>query len=309
MTLNYWWHRWASFAFTPQVSVCHWWCQSDNDQVHLYREYVARNISAEQIGVILAKTSDPDQAKITVWTSPELFEPGAHKSIAQQISEGIQLEYGPNSAFLYMSTYEESGLATAEERVRALERRRHELRDLRATLQPIVEDEDAGWEHLRELLRSKPYENETPVLFDPMVARELNQLPDESRYAEYMAAVARKPVVLPKMLIHAQCQQAIRALAGASHPVKHPEPSTQVRETDVATRSVLYGVLAHRGGQVREPMEAYRARRLAAASEHTNDQARLFMVGEKASADWKKKNQQRRWRFPVINPRRKLVGL
>lgn len=298
--LKYWWYRWASLAFTPQLSIAHWWSQADDGQVHLYREWIARNTPANQVGVELAKLTDPDAARITIWTSPELFEQGPHKPIAQQISEGIQQEYGPGTAFLYMSTYNEAGMPDAQQRVQALERRKAELQELRATLRPIVEDEQAGWEHLRELLRSRPFENEQTFTFDPDVARELAQHPDERLYADYMRACQRKPPVLPKMRIWSCCEQAIKALAGAAREAREPGKLGEPRMADIAEKSILYGVLAHRGGQLAEPVEAFRARRLALASEHTTDQAKLFMVGEKATWDFNKKTKQQKWRFPVI---------
>ncbi len=306
MTLKPWWLRWVSLSFHPIGSCALWWCQAESGQVHIYREWFAARASAEAVGIEIARAAEPDQAQVIAWTEPQWFEPGHHKSIAEQISEGIERELGPSTAFLWMSTYAESGLPDASERVAALERRKAALQDIRVTLRPVVDDEAAGWEHLRELLRTEPHKSESPLEFSGDVVRDLLQQPDgEKLYRDYMMAVARPAPVLPKLLVHAPCKGAIQALSSLRRQPAKPEEALWSVE-DAAGRAILYGALAHRAGQNREPLEAYRARRMEEASKKTDDQGRLFMIGEKAGWDWAKANkQQRSYKFRVM-PRRNL---
>src|SRR5207302_740687 len=107
----------------------------------------------------------------------------------------------------------------------------------------------AGWEHLRELLRTEPHPQERALEFDAAVVRDLLQQPDGERlYRDYMLACDRPAPLLPKLLVHAPCKAAIQALGGLRRQPTKPEQALWSVD-DAAGRAILYGALAHRNGQ------------------------------------------------------------
>lgn len=309
LEMKEWWFRWISLSWSPLNVTAHWWCQNESGQCYIYREWVREAVSAESVGMSLAKLCDNDGTSSIVWIEPQWFEDHGRKSVAQQISEGIQRELGIGTAFVRMNTYEEAGFLDPDKRIRAMDRRQSQLRNLRVTIRPAIGDETFGWEHLRTMMRVETHDSNLKPTIDAEVIRAIMQLLDaEQRYAEYMSVVATPVKTPPGLLINPECVRTIHSLSTLLRKVKDSS-SAQMDESDAVAKSLLCGSIAHSGAQRREPMEAFIARRLEKASQKTDDQARLFMVAQKAELDYGKTQVQKSYVFPLTQKRKMPVTI
>lgn len=297
VALKPWWQHWVSVSWGAALAM-HWYCRHEDGRVHVYREIFKEGISAEQAGVLLAENSleelgsNSSAVSLTAWMSPKYFDGGlGRKSIAQQFSEGIDLVCGKGSSFLFAYDDNERTLAPDLAWQSMLRRREKAGRSgVGITLQAAKGDAEAGWEHVRSLLRWWPLQKPPEVEYDREVARALLTGPDGNREKlnEYLRYVeGESDEALPGLLIHENCPNLIRALPALSRGDKGlPAEGEALRVAE----SLLYGAMADREQKPKEPVESFVERRLESMGrKKVLSGAEEFQVAQKAEEDWRKR--------------------
>lgn len=302
-----WWPRWVSLAWNPNRTVAHWYTQDQDGRVLVTREMSRASLSAEHAGSEIAKIALHDRDKLTVWVAPEHFTTSiGSRTVAQAIQSGIERILS-EPAFLYSYTIDETMMGSDQDRRMALEKRLTDSK-ARVIVQGAVSDSASGdWEYCRGLLRWWPLAEVSPLPFDRAFALALRAEEDGDRkYQEYMRLVdGPPPEKVPKLLVDAACEELIQSLSTLVRDEKRTD--VPVTTDQQPAMSLLYGLIGHRCGKVREPLTELIAKRLNAvlARRPDADAQVQMMVAEKAKADYAKLQPQMTYRFrPRVRHRR-----
>jgi phage terminase large subunit-like protein len=295
--IPYWAHRWVSVSLGP-ISAAHWYAQ-DGDQARIYREMTWDSQSTEKIGSDIAQASETELAgakMIQVWLDKQHFDAKlGNKNVAQSLSDGIERVLGAGAGFLGAFNEFERHIPDEARRIVEFKRREAAVKDRRMTVVPIDADPQAGWEHMRSLLR---YEQKPALVWNKEYAAHLRDT-DQVKYDLYLNTVTKAgQLEPPKLLIHDACPETIRALGSLSRDERNNDQPQLVGESGAVASSVNIGMLAHRVIQTREPLEQFMARRLESVRKRYEADGKtlgadiLFQVEQKARADYGTNNVQ-----------------
>lgn len=220
-------------------------CQDPNGQIILNRELVGKDLGSVELGDRIGRTLLPDLEAMSksgvtpimdFWLSPDAFDKrDADLTIAESIGTGIQRVLGPGSVH-FPDLFNESSLQ--------LDRWTNERFEQIATQKKIgisirraQNSRVAGWQYCRELMRFRQIAQPSAEKFDYeyycMLLRD-----DPKRAVQYYTSFeARKPEILPKMLIEDTCPGIIEAIPVAVYD----EGTEDVLKTETPEDQALDG--------------------------------------------------------------------
>lgn len=290
--LKSWWHRWLAIHWDPEESCILWWCSDERKRVHVYREFVGRGLSAQELGGEAARLSADDLEGIQhmhAWTLGEYFEArnSAARSVAQQIGEGISAVLGDSTAFLWAFNADER-MMDREQAYYSLNARRKRAQATQMTIQHAQGTAAAAWEHLRSLMRTAPLAPRPDVTYNRELARQLVESGEMAKYAEYMDRVeGKESEPFPKIFVSPACVSTADAIFSAARDEKHPEELAPGAYPGLLS-ALMLGSLAHKEIQNRQPESEYVQGRLDRLRPDADPMAR-HMAAKKAEADFRKK--------------------
>jgi hypothetical protein len=267
--LEPWWHRSmsADWGYDHPAAV-HWYCQTPEGQVHIYRELHVRQLSAQELGARIARETIADlrlmpDPRITVSLDPSAWRKvDEGKTPAEQIRAGIDATLGQGTAVL---------LGADDRPVEGVMPQHGQMA---IVLRQADNQRVAGWTNMREYLRWRP-------LF-----------PGET-----------KDVVLPKLQIWDSCPHAIDQISSLIFSENKAEDAEKLnaidgRGGDDAAESVRYGLMGFKARDNAPPLEVYLAERLASLNKQYGgnpDPTIAYMVAQHAEATYNRK-------FTVASP-------
>lgn len=292
--------RWIGMDWAYRhESAVYWLARHEDSRIHVYREFVVRNLAPEEFGVKLAEMSLADidglpDKSMPMYLSPDAFaKRDGRMSIALQMEEGMKMVLGQDAVFLADFNEEESEVKSKDP-ARALEMLAERQRSQRGSTRIVIErannDRIAGWNYLRTLMRWWPLmKRRGEDVPDMDVIRTLLAAPNGTqRFAEYINRFdALHGEVLPRLLIHrGACPLLPNAILAAQFSRQNPE-DVQKTEGDDMIDALRYGVMGHRKRDVVLPSEVAasrlvesRARGLLSLSEQSK-----YMMDLKARLD------------------------
>lgn len=259
--LEPWWHRSmsADWGYDHPSSV-HWYCQTPDGQVHVYRELHVRQLSSRELGARIAKETAAD---LSVMPDPRItvaLDPSAWRRVdegmtpAENVRAGIDATLGRGVAVL---------LGPDD---RPVDGAMPLAGQMAIVLRQADNNRVAGWTTMREYLRWKP-------LF-----------PGE--------AIDQ---VLPKLQIWDCCPHAIDQISSMIFSETKAEDAEKLQAIDGkggddAADSIRYGLMGFRARDVAPPLQVFLAQRLAALEKKYNgspDPTIAYMVAQHAEAAYR----------------------
>lgn len=310
-----WWPRWigGDWGYDHGFAI-YGACKDPNGQIIVYKELVGNETGGEELGARIARAFFPDMIamererldpKMTFWLSPDAFgKRDATLTIAEAIAEGIQTVLGPNSA--HFPDMWETKQVESSDWDGSRFRRFQIQQKFGIAIRPAQNARIAGWQHIRDLLRFRQLAAPNPENYDH--AYYCTLLHDDPRRAESYRKQyeARKPEILPRLLITSDCPGIIDAIPTAVHE----EDSEDVLKTSTPEDDRLDGLryLLHSQNvsDNREPEKAFVHRHLESVKkmEPNIDFQGLVWAARFAEAEYASAGQNMKaFNFPIESSR------
>ncbi len=219
-----WWPRWigGDWGYGHGFAV-YWACSTPEGQTVVYREMIGNETGSEELGMMIARASftdlmdsmrDGGDPKLTFWLSPDARgKRDDVKTVAQGLQVGIDGVLGPGAAYFperWKVQNREDGQWSEDSFGNS-----RKLSKFGIEIRAAQTNRIAGWQHIREMLRFTQIKPVNPDTYNAeYAARLINE--GGGRYEAYMKSFeARKPEVLPRLLIYDSCQGIINAIPTA----------------------------------------------------------------------------------------------
>ena len=270
--LEPWWTRWISvdWGFDHPAAVL-WAAQNPNGRVHVYREYLVRQMGSVELGARIAEKSARDleimpEPFMTLSLDPSAWgKKDEGKTIAERIVIGIDKALGVGTAKLVRM----DGSMVNSEGELASSSIYNESKKPEIIIRPGANQRVSGWQQVREMLR-----------WNPLLAMGLDE-------------------VLPKVLIHDNCTQLIECLPTLVHDETNVEDVMKMsaingKGGDDIADTLRYLLMAHSGAVSREPLQEFMNTRILDLQRRSPngvvDPNAFYMVAQKAESDYKALN-------------------
>lgn len=259
-------YRWLScdWGYAHPCAV-HGYVQGLDGRIHVYKELGFEGKTGSfEVGMEIAKAflSDietlPDNS-LTLYLSHDAFhkEDSGDRRV-DTMRAGIMTVLGPQSCFILEMNEDEKMEAAQDPDVavrRMNVRRSQSTRGYGITICRADKNSVAGWDYMRELLRTE----QVVIKGEPdaaIVQRLRNNPNGEALVANYLAGYDQKAEVLPKILIHSCCKRLIETIGEMTHDPHDVEKMLKADGDDYVD-SLAYGCAAHRAQQNAMPLAYY----------------------------------------------------
>jgi hypothetical protein len=267
-SLNPWLNRSIGFDWGySHEGAAYWICDNDDQRIHVYRELVRKQTSAESWGAEIALASLEDLrgiegGVITCYLSPDAWDKRNDvRAIADQVGQGIAHVLGAHASLVLTEAPDSDG--GLGEFITSLEdQKRFGIVVRKASNQRV-----AGVQYIRSLLRWRPITRVEIQQFDiNLFIRLLNF--DSGRAMDYRDSCARqeRPETLPGVLIHDCCPHLIESISTRQRDDKNSEDVMKVKDDplDNPYDAFRYAVFSHSKHTVRSPLRIALQERLEA---------------------------------------------
>lgn len=275
-----WWPRWIGgdwgydhgFAFYGA-------CKDPNGQTVIYKELVGNGTGAIELGAQIARAFFHDMVameregidpKLTLWLSPDAFgKRDEVLTVAEGIADGIQTVLGPGSAhFPDLWVTEKSEDPTWD----GSRFRKYQIQQkFGIAIRRAQDARIAGWQHVRSLMRFRQLAPANPEKYDHAYYCILLQESGERATSYLKQFEARKPEILPKLLITTDCQNLIGAIPTAIHKEGSEDVLKTETPEDDSLDAVRYALHSQNVSENREPEKSFVHRQLAKIKEWEPD--------------------------------------
>lgn len=219
-----WWPRWlgGDWGYGHGYAI-YWACQDPNGQIIVYRELTGKETGSMELGDMIGRATLPDLEALSAngaspimnfWFSPDTFDKrDANLTIAESVGAGIGRVLGPGSVH-YPDLFNESSAQASGwddltfEQV-AIQKKAG------ISFRKAQNSRVAGWQYMRDLMRfrqiAQPNTDNFSVEYHAQLMRE-----NPERAMQYVKGFeARKPEILPRLLITEDCPGIIEAIPTA----------------------------------------------------------------------------------------------
>lgn len=272
------WARWlgGDWGYDHNFAI-YWACRDQNGQTIIYRELTGSQTSSSALGAAIGRACFRDLVAMekagvaphmTFWLSPDAFSKDADEyTVAFHIAKGIDSVLGEGAAYIpeFWESFEPTVLNTGQSGPQWNQqdtKRAREQREFGITIEKANNNRVLGWQHMREMMRFRQLVEPNRDTYDNGYAMTLLHQ-NVDLYKEYLRSFeARKPEILPKLLIYDCCSKLIEAIPTAEHKegtedvLKRPVPEDDALD---ACRYLCFSEKVH---QVPEPKQTFIQRRL-----------------------------------------------
>ena len=254
-----------------------WACRDQNGQTIIYRELSGNETSSDAVGAAIARASFHDlmamekagvPPHMQLWLSFDAFSRDAgENTIAAHIGKGIDSVLGVGAAYI-PEFYEQlapqvgSVFNTSPEWGLSDVKKARKQREFGITIEKAPNDRILGWQHIREMLRFRQLSEPSKQTFDYEYSMKLLH-ENTQLYKEYLRSFeARKPEILPKLLIFDNCSKLIEAIPTAEYKEGTEDVLKRNTPEDDFCDSLRYTLFSENVHQIPEPQQSFVKRKL-----------------------------------------------